>query len=64
MHSSIAHNVASRVGWILLTRRLRDPWSVTRLAEELGGLVRGISFYRLTPGRLEQALDLVENTTP
>ncbi|HEY8241018.1 MAG TPA: hypothetical protein VIH35_06205, partial [Kiritimatiellia bacterium] len=36
----------------------------SRLAGEIGGLVRDVSFYRLAPGRLEQALDLVEGVAP
>jgi len=36
----------------------------SRLAEELGGLVHELAFYRLTPGRLEQELDLVTSVAP
>jgi len=35
MGASIKDNVPSQAGWVLLTRHLRDPWSVTRLAKEL-----------------------------
>ena len=42
---------------------IRDAFggSAARLVEEWAGLVKtGVSFYRLTPGRLDRALDLVE----
>ncbi|MFH0907225.1 MAG: hypothetical protein V1929_00480 [bacterium] len=45
---------------------IRDAYGgvAARLVDELSVLMKGVSFYRLTPGRLDRALDFLEGVMP
>jgi hypothetical protein len=55
--------VVKRISPLQLKELLRDEFGgrIVPLVRELAGLLRGASFFKLTPGRLEEMLSLVED---